>query len=77
MCENNLSYLAENYYLVFWEAENSVSVISASCIPEQEQAVVGEDCDVVIMRKRYSGRLAARGMCPSLCTVYPQLLYIM
>lgn len=75
MCENNISYLPENYYLDFWEAENSVLMVSASCIPEQEQAVVGEDCDVVIMRKSYSGWLAARGMCPSLCNVYRPLLY--
>ncbi len=48
-------------YLVFWEEENSVSVVPASSIVEREQAMVGERCDVLILRKRYPAKIAATG----------------
>ena len=49
------------YHLVFWEEENSVSVVSMSNIPEGVQPVVGKSCDIVLQRKLYSGIIAATG----------------
>ena len=49
------------YYLVLWEEENSVSVVPATSVVDQERAIVGERCDVSILRKRYPARIAAEG----------------
>ena len=48
-------------YLVVWEEENSVSVVSASNVAKGNGADVGECCDVVYKRKNYLGRVAAKG----------------
>ena len=51
----------EKYYLVFWEEEDSVSVVPQACLAESKQPTVGEVCDVILRRKRYSGRISATG----------------
>ena len=52
----------EQYYLIFWEEENSVTVVSASNIANGRQTVVGKCCDVVYNHKSYVGQIAAKGM---------------
>ena len=51
----------DEYYLVLWEEENSVSVVSESNVAKGGGAAVGECCDVVWKRKCYLGRVAAKG----------------
>ena len=52
----------ELYYLVFWEEENSVTVVAASNIANGRQTAVEECCDVVYDLNSYVGRIAAKGM---------------
>ena len=51
----------EECYLVLWEEENSVSVVSTSNVTKGREAAVGECCEVACKCKTYIGRIAAKG----------------
>ena len=53
--------LVDVYLLVFWESENSVSVVSASSVSEGTQLVAGKTCKIRIRKKTYTGPIAETG----------------
>ena len=49
------------FHLVFWENENSVSVVSAANVLDGNEPAVGETAVVVIGQHRYPGLISATG----------------
>ena len=47
------------FVLVFWEQEDSVSVVPSARV--KGDLIVGEECEVIIQQKAYCGRVTATG----------------
>ena len=57
-------FYKERFYLVFWEEENTASVLSDEDLkePSREDRNVGASCVVPIKKKLYTGQIACVGM---------------
>ena len=55
----------DNYYLVHWPDEESVSVVSGDTLSSDK---IGENCKVKVHRKEYVGKILAKGKQAHICT---------
>ena len=54
------SSFSENNFLIFWEEENSVSVIFGEDVRCADK-VIGKECHVLINGADFKGKIAAKG----------------
>ena len=59
-CINRNVSFSDNNFLIFWEEENSVSVIFGEDVHCAEKAI-GNECCVTINGTVYKGKIAAQG----------------
>ena len=57
------------FVLVYWEEEESVSVVLSTDIVQPPELYIGCDCSVRICRSVFSGKVAAIGKCTTVMAV--------